>query len=177
MSRSWICEKGHKNDLSEETCYLCGGASTVEVKEVKPIEKIGGKPKWRDSSGRMYSEEQVRRKRSAAYGLMDATRAMQGGSIYVCDAYNMRMSIVDHDHTVSQQRCKELGKTELIWDPANIEYSSRQAHMEWESYKSGEFHKHKNFERRMAFMKENDYEGYVKRMEVVELFNRPKQTI
>jgi hypothetical protein len=40
MSRSWICVCKAKNDLSDETCYLCGGASTVRVKESKPLKRV-----------------------------------------------------------------------------------------------------------------------------------------
>ncbi len=81
------------------------------------------------------------------------------------------------DHSISQKRCKELGKPELIYNLDNFEYSCANCHAAWEGFKSGEFRKHRNFESRMAFMKIHDYQGYIIRMEVVEMFNRPKQTI
>lgn len=83
----------------------------------------------------------------------------------------------DRDHTIAQQRCKEIGKPELITNLDNFEYSCRHCHVEWEGYKSGEFRKHKNLEHRMAFLKAHDHEGYTKRMAVLELFNRPTDTI
>jgi 5-methylcytosine-specific restriction endonuclease McrA len=69
-----------------------------------------------------------------------------------------------HDHTISQKRCKELGYTELIYDEENIQYTCHDCHQEWESYKSGKFRQHKNFERRMEFLKVCDPEGWRKRM-------------
>lgn len=153
-------------------------------KKFKPIKRtaISKNPAtWKNTTGctdgSRVAEEVIQRKLKKIIAFMDATRTMQGGSIYDCDATGTREMVIDHDHTIAKARCKELGKTELIWDPANIEYSSRKAHKEWESYKNGEFRKHRNFERRMEFMKEHDHEGYTKRMEIVELFNKPTQTI
>lgn len=73
----------------------------------------------------------------------------------------------DNDHTIAQRRCKELHKTELIWNPINFEDSCRGCHMEWEQYKSGEFSKHKNFERRMEVLEMHDPEGYNKRINYI----------
>lgn len=69
----------------------------------------------------------------------------------------------DHDHTISQARCKQLHKTELIWDQYNIEFSERQTHTEWESYRSGSFEEHSNVIKRMLFVKKHDREGFMKR--------------
>ena len=74
---------------------------------------------------------------------------------------------MDCDHTISQRRCKELGKTELIWDENNWSWSSRQAHLEWEEYKSGKFQHHLNFKTRMAYMAEHDYTGFMARFHYV----------
>jgi len=71
---------------------------------------------------------------------------------------------VDHDHTISQARCKTLHKTELIWSPDNIEFSSREKHTEWEGYKSGKFAFHENVVNRMFFVKKHDREGFMKRL-------------
>lgn len=54
----------------------------------------------------------------------------------------------------------------------NIVYSSRKAHAEWESYKSGLFRNHANYKERMEFLKEHDPEGYQKRIQVVYSFSR-----
>lgn len=74
----------------------------------------------------------------------------------------------DCSHTISQKRCKEIGKTELIWDEDNWSWDCRKCHEAWESYKSGEFRYHKNYDRRMAFIEKHDSEGYQKRLNFVE---------
>lgn len=73
----------------------------------------------------------------------------------------------DNDHTIAKARCKQLRKTELIWDVNNIETSCRSCHEQWESYKSGEFVRHANFEKRMDYMKIHDPEGWQKRMNAI----------
>lgn len=70
----------------------------------------------------------------------------------------------DFDHTIAQARCKVIGKTELIWAVNNQVLSCRLCHSEWESFKSGEYKKHLNYETRIAYLKENDEEGWQKRV-------------
>jgi hypothetical protein len=73
-------------------------------------------------------------------------------------------------HTISRKRCKEIGRTELIWADRNIEIEcytppgsfSEAAHNIWES---GNLEKKKtllNFEKKLEYIKEYDYEQYVK---------------
>jgi len=69
-----------------------------------------------------------------------------------------------HDHTISQKRCKELGLTELIWDPLNWSLSCSDCHHAWESYKSGKFKKHLNYKVRMEFLKKHAPSEYQKRL-------------
>lgn len=76
----------------------------------------------------------------------------------------------DHnDHTIAQARCKVLHKAELIWDLNNFEDSCHTCHNEWEAFKSGEWLKHKNVEKRLRFLKEHDPEGFKVRIELTEL--------
>lgn len=120
-------------------------------------------------------DPKVKRKRKITYKCSDGTRVGQDQidrrltKLYAnmptqkrCSAYPLQMAN-DHDHTISQARCKQLGKTELIWDPDNIEFSSRISHMEWESYRSGKFEEHQNVIRRMKYVKMHDPEGFEKR--------------
>lgn len=86
---------------------------------------------------------------------------------YICEACGSSKA-VDHDHTISQKRCKELHKTELIWDEANMSFSCRTCHMEYESYKSGKFSYHANCEKRMLYIYEHDTEGFQKRLLYIE---------
>lgn len=73
----------------------------------------------------------------------------------------------DMDHSISQKRCKELGKYELIWDKENISRSCRSCHTTWESYKSGIFEDHANVIDRMKFVCKHDLETFEKRMQAM----------
>lgn len=85
-----------------------------------------------------------------------------GNPIAICGGCGARA--VHNDHTISQKRCKELHKTELIWNPDNYESSCAKCHQEWESYKDGKYMKHKNHIERMMFLLEHDKEGYITRV-------------
>lgn len=86
----------------------------------------------------------------------------QNESDYVCQSrgVNCQTSPCDHDHSISQKRCKELHKAELIYDPENWVISCRACHSEHESWKSGLNQLHKNYTKRMEYMKKHDPEGY-----------------
>lgn len=77
----------------------------------------------------------------------------------------------DLDHTISQKRCKELKKTELIWTEGNWSWSNREAHISWESYqvidRPPEFQYHQNFKKRMTFVAMHDYNGFMARFHYV----------
>lgn len=75
----------------------------------------------------------------------------------------------DFDHTIAKARCKELHKTELIWDVDNQEFSCRNCHRQWESYKSGDWIRHMNMETRLRYLKKHDPKGYQKRIELTQL--------
>ena len=135
---------------------------TREPKERKPIRKYG------------LGQAKITKKLWHTYDAMDKKA---GTKRFTCQATGEFSSYIDHDHTISQKRCKQIGKPELIWDERNIVYSSRTAHMEWESYKDGMFAKHKNFHERMAFLKEHDIEGWEKRMMALERLEEIKNQI
>lgn len=178
------CEVDDCDSRREGATKFCGTHNkafrTKEINDAKPkkeyngISKIGTTNVFYSSDGRRHNQQQVNAQITKCYASMDEEA---GQKIYYCSAYPGLDDIIDHDHTVAKARCKVLRKTELIWDPENIVYSSRKAHKEWESYQSGEFIKHKNFETRMAFTKLHDPEGFEKRMQVVAAFTKPQQTI
>lgn len=107
------------------------------------------------SNGLGFSQTTISRRLRETYGKMMEK--------YICEGCGSSAA-VDHDHTISQKRCKELHMTELIWDEDNIVFSCRSCHMAWESYKSGEFAKHYNIEKRMIYMLQYDREGFIKRL-------------
>lgn len=110
------------------------------------------------SNGMRITQSTIDRNLSKAY-----RDKHEGQPRAMCEAYPGEVAN-DNDHTISQKRCKELGKTELIWNPNNFVSSSRKAHKEWENWKSGAWIDHNNAAERMAFMKKEDPEGYQKRM-------------
>jgi hypothetical protein len=76
----------------------------------------------------------------------------------------------DHnDHTIAKARCKVIHKTELIWHPDNYESSCAKSHAEWENFKSGLWIEHANVQKRLAFLKKHDPEGYAVRIELTQL--------
>lgn len=83
----------------------------------------------------------------------------------------------DPDHTVSRQRCKELHKAELIYQPDNFPWSCRTCHRQWESYKSGLYLFHSNVVQRMQYLYEHDLEGFVARWETVYLDEQTNQRL
>ncbi len=108
-----------------------------------------------DSEGNGYTEIEIRKKFTEA----------KNGCLrkYMCEAYGFPRMAHDPDHTISRSRCKELKKTELIWTPSNWVWSSREAHLEWESYKNGKFSFHRNAHSRMMYTAIFDKEKFKKR--------------
>ena len=85
-----------------------------------------------------------------------------GKTFHICEGCG---AVAEHnDHTISRARCKELHKTELIWDPANYVSSCAQCHEDWENYKSGKYLNHNNVNERMSFLFKNDLATYQKRI-------------
>ena len=87
---------------------------------------------------------------------------------YICESCEInRNHFAAWSHTISQKRCKELHRTELIWLEGNGSWDCHECHLQWESYKSGQFQDHKNFKQRMRFMLMYDEEGFRKRLNYV----------
>lgn len=119
-------------------------------KAKKGIAKVSNKAKFTCSDGTKVSQAYINRKLSEIE------------CVGMCEAYAI-FPAMDKDHTIPQKRCKDLHKTELIWDTANIAFSSRTAHVEWESYRSGRFEDHANVVQRMLYVKKHDPETFIKR--------------
>lgn len=115
------------------------------------------------SDGSRIKETGIQTRYSAAIRLKHI-----GQSSFTCQAC-LKAQAVHNDHTIAKARCKVLHKTELIWDMRNFEDSCARCHSEWENYKSGDWLKHHNVEKRLGFMKEHDPDGYNKRIQLTEL--------
>lgn len=117
------------------------------------------------SNGREVSQSQIN-----SYYRLAKIKEYEGNPFPDCQACG-NTKANDCDHTIPQKRCKELNRTELIWDAKNFVPSCRKCHTEWESYGSGEFYKHRNFSERMAVVFDYDPETYIKRLyAILELY-------
>lgn len=116
------------------------------------------------SSGEALTHETIMRRYSQSLLKKHGGRTSFG----LCSACQERRA-VHNDHTIPKARCKHIHKAELIYDPDNYEDSCDICHKQWESYQSGEWLLHHNCERRLAFVKKHDPEGYEKRINLTEL--------
>lgn len=102
----------------------------------------------------------IKRKLSEVYSEIDNEREP------VCQGCDRGSRPLSHSHTIGQKRCKQLGKTELIWDKDNIEiecFGNRDfCHEKWEKGTIKQKRKMKNFERKLEYVKKHDPEGYIK---------------
>lgn len=157
----------------------------THLKGLRDLERDLNKPEKKSKPLRRppvqrYSEKQVdiKIKLHEVYELMDNHARGPGGMIS-CSAYshlNDVNSIIDHSHTISQDRCKKLGKPELIYDIKNIEHCSREAHEEWDHYKPA-FLKHRNCWSRMEYLSIHDPHDYDRRMLIWAAHNPTKETV
>ena len=113
---------------------------------------------YQTSTGERVSQSQINSKLS---------NAKKGWLVkYICECCHKNQTN-DPDHTISQKRCKELHKAELIWTEGNISWSCRTCHQSWESYKSGLFSNHYNAYNRMLFVAMHDPETFKKRFQCI----------
>jgi hypothetical protein len=106
------------------------------------------------STGELLTDQTIKRRYSQAI-----KEKHQDSPIKICQGCGIRKA-EHNDHTISQKRCKQIHKSELIYDPDNFVDSCPICHNQWESYKSGEYLDHNNAAERMLFMKQHDPEGY-----------------
>lgn len=181
---AWMCEQDNCELPKEGRTSFCSGHNKMIRDIARDLSKPVKQPKpLRRMPVQKISEKHVRitERLHDVYEAMDEEeRSKNGGCYIVCQAYpreyNDHNAIIDHSHTISRARCKQLGKPELIYDPANIEHCSRQAHTEWDNY-SPEIVKHANFQKRMDYIKQYDMHDYERRMAIWAAANRPKETV
>ena len=130
-----------------------------KAKSKSTIAKVSNKSKYLCSDGKMVSQQFINSRLASMRREVTILKTPMRCQAYPTEQAN------DFDHTISQKRCKQLGKTELIWATENIAISSRFAHTCWENYASGEFEDHKNVIERMLFVKKHDPETFEKRFQ------------
>ena len=146
------------NPVSKESQlhgWKSGPKPEKKAKKQSAIPKVSRTPKFECSNGEKINQGQINDRLHTAYRLHKPADLL-------CQCCGELLAD-DHDHTISQARCKNLHKTQLIWDYNNWSYSCRTCHMEWESYAGGDFEDHKNVVERMLYIKKHDPEGFQKR--------------
>jgi hypothetical protein len=135
-----------------------------QLKKKFSIKKISSKKKYRCSDGSIVSEITIKRKYAEVCDKIDTTREP------VCQGSNRGDVPLSHSHTISRARCKEIGKTELIWDPNNIELEGfeeptsnpTKSHNIWEVGSWDKKSNLLNFNRKLKIIKREDPEQYRK---------------
>lgn len=110
---------------------------------------------YESSNGERFTQSQIDLRRNASHQLILRAK----GPSPLCEACE-EAPAVDPDHTIAQARCKEIHKTELIWDVKNQPVSCRQCHHAWESTYGLAWIDHKNVVSRLQYLHEHDIEGF-----------------
>jgi hypothetical protein len=113
--------------------------------------------KYYCSDGSAVSQSVIDRRRSEAY-----RKKYEGEPYPLCEETGQRSE--GSSHIVSQKRCKELHKTELIWNPSNFFPATHETNSRWESNDSTL----KNYWEYMEIVKEFDPIGYQKRLNLTK---------
>lgn len=180
----WMCELDEPCERRKEgTTNGCAfhNAAARKEKRMDSQPTVSARPLKRMPVKKVSDKQaDINAELRATYEFLDNMVSQQDGMNIKCKAYpnlySESNSIIDHSHTISRDRCKKLGKPELIYDPANIEHCSRVAHEEWDNY-SPKMLKHANWQKRMDFIKLHDHHDYERRMEIWALHNPAKATI
>ena len=82
----------------------------------------------------------------------------------VCEGCGRGDKPLSHSHTISRNRCKQIGKSELIYDKNNIEIecfgTSTSCHDIWEGAAMKYKMKLDNFDKKMLFIEQHDTERF-----------------
>lgn len=134
------------------------------VTKASKIPSVSSSKRYHCSDGQLVSQSDIKWKLSLAYDQIKQYRPP------ICEGTGRNDVPLSFSHTISQARCKELSKTELIWDVANIEIEGFEAptsnptaaHNIWESGSLEKKTQLLNFTRKLQYIKEHDPEQYRK---------------
>jgi hypothetical protein len=140
------------------------------VKKASRLKPISSTAKFRCSDGRLVSQVEVKRRYAETFDRIKIERSP------VCQGTGRNDYPLSFSHTISQDRCKQLGKTELIWDADNIEIEGFHepsslpvaAHNIWEVGSIEKKIMLLNFDRKLEYIKQHDTEGYNRLMCQIE---------
>lgn len=144
------------------------------VKKASSIAAVSSEKRYKCSNGQLVSQVDIKRRLAEVYDEIKGTREA------VCQGSGRWDLPLSMSHTISQARCKELGKSELIWDLSNIEVESFEAptsrptyaHNIWECGTTELKMTLLNFDRKLAYIKIHDLEEYNRWMVKIEQVKR-----
>lgn len=126
------------------------------TKSLRKKKTVKHKNTFLTSDGEKVTQDQIKQRLTASYREKHA-----GNPEPACEGCGQGKAD-DNSHIISQRRLKQIGKSELIWDPNAYCSYCRECHTIWESNKSGEWTKLNNAMYALEFLKEHDGETYIK---------------
>lgn len=160
-------EKGRSILVSnDKISKLRSNASIESLKKRYSIKKISSAKRFRCSDGNIVSQTEIQRRYANTIDAIKLEREP------VCQGTGRSDYPLSPSHTISQKRCKDLGKAELIWHPGNIEIEGYHepssnpiaAHNIWEVGTIEQKKSLLNWNRKIQFIKLHDPEQYRKLM-------------
>lgn len=160
-------EKNRRTLASNDKRTKSKNATNIQdFKRRYSIKNISSAKKFRCSDGTMVSQSEIKRRYT------DTIDAIKLERNPVCQGTGTTDYPLSFSHTISQKRCKEIGKTELIWHPGNIEIEGYHepssnpvaAHNIWEVGTLDQKKSLLNWDRKIQFIKLHDPEQYTKLM-------------
>lgn len=139
----------------------------VDVSQLKrkySIKKVSNVKKYRCSNGDTVSQSEIQRRYAITLDAIKLEREP------VCQGTGKTDFPLSPSHTISQKRCKDLGKADLIWHPGNIEIEGHHepssnpvaAHNIWEVGTLDQKKSLLNWDRKIEFIRVHDPEQYRK---------------
>ncbi len=152
------------SDKREREGVIRSNTLPIHNKRKTSLKSVSTKARYRCSDSTLVSQQQIKINLKLIYEVIDNTRAQ------MCEGSGKFNVPLSHSHTISQARCKEIGKTELIWDEDNIfleEFEAptsnpQVAHNIWESGSIQKKMRLLNFDKKMRYMQQHDKETYIK---------------
>lgn len=135
-----------------------------KVKRASKLKSVSADKRYRCSDGSMVSQAEIKCQLLIVKDKIKETR------LPVCQGTGRTGVPLSFSHIISQARCKELGKTELIWSEDNIELEEFEAptsnptaaHNIWEVGTIEKKLTLLNIERKLEYIAQHDPETFIK---------------
>lgn len=184
----WLCgdcvfKKNHNGKTKEEVYseratqrgrVIAKPDLSDKIKKASQIKSVSSDKKYRCSDGTLVSQVEIK------WRLSITTDKIKESRLPICQGLGKGGVPLSFSHTISQARCKELGKTELIWDEDNIELEEFQAptsnptaaHNIWEVGSIEKKISLLNFERKLKYICIHDPQEYNKLVMEIEQLDK-----